>query len=71
MALTINGHAANDLGCLGSVCLKFFNVDGLRYHEGCPFQKVCLVDNKHPKESVALSIYRGVTSAPARDGRLH
>jgi len=52
-----------DLGRLGSVCLKYF---GAPCHGYCPFIGVCEISNEHPKSSLIVKLYRGVTSCQLR-----
>jgi hypothetical protein len=54
---TIKLYRAGDRGSLGAVCKLYFDRPK---HEGCPFQKVCPVDNGPVKDKVTLQILYSV-----------
>jgi hypothetical protein len=49
-ATTISFYRAGEPGTLGAVCKAYFDKPK---HEGCPFSRICTIDNNGPVEEHA------------------
>jgi hypothetical protein len=55
--LNIKSYRAGEPGTLGAVCKAYFDKP---MQEGCPFQRVCCIDNGAVEERITLHIIRSV-----------
>jgi hypothetical protein len=54
---TVKLYRAGEPGTLGAVCKRYFDIP---LHKGCPFQRVCPINNGPVEDSITLQILYSV-----------